>query len=280
MTIHSTSSPAGPPIEESQFGPYRLVTQKPSDRKTLREHWDQLLFVVPSFQRLVADVYSPKLRLTGAQDLIKRSVYEDVAWNAFHNLTHHAARWRATTLAYVFRAIGASAHSPFFIIACLVHPLLVFVRRSNLLKLREKTYKQDIIMGDIGQYILRGFRNAVSLLGDIDILMPHENFYKHERRTYWSVLVRLAKEIPMVYYAVNAILNPTQFSFSTITTPQKIDSQLGWSLVSLIRAKQRFVRYYGSQVRAIYNMENVHRDATYGEAAITGAIRRWYLCHW
>ncbi|KAF7325600.1 ABC transporter ATP-binding protein [Mycena kentingensis (nom. inval.)] len=372
------AAPVGPPIETSQLGPYRLVTEKPP--ATLREKWDKIARIAPSVRRLVADVYSigpqyffiyvviklwsmavdpilslhlsgiilvtienglktgkpdaaalvravvlrmgcivlntlieavnsknaykmqkgldfklttltlkSKLQtdLTGAQEIVKRSVWESAAWWAFHNLAGTGAQFfgAISQLAYVFRTVNSSGHGPLFAALCLIHPLLEltmstnlwstphliepnnpnFVRRSNLLELKEKKYKQDVITGDIVQHILKEFRKAVSLLGDTDIAWPYD-IYRRERRTYWTVPVRLAKDLPMVYYAANAILNPAKFSFATIAILQKADSLLSWTFQDILFSVRYFVRQ-GSQVKAIYDMENVQHDATRGGAA-------------
>nr|GAT43730.1 ABC transporter ATP-binding protein [Mycena chlorophos] len=234
-------------------------------------------------------VLRSKLRtdLTGAQGKVKHNLSERNAWYAFRNFVYVGAQMVgvAGQLAYVFRTVQSSGHGPLFVGLCLVHPLLNvlkdqslwsvphvahpddanYARMQNVLHLGDRKFKQDLITGDIVQHILSEFRKVLRLLGNTDISDPYDQ-YSRRSSPLWRVLITVSSDFPMLYYAGNAIINPTQFSLATIATLQSADALLSWSFQSILYNVQGFTKQ-ANRVKAIYDIENVEHDANGGGVA-------------
>ncbi|KAF7314970.1 ABC transporter ATP-binding protein [Mycena indigotica] len=238
-------------------------------------------------QRLVL---RSKLRtdLTGVQAkaVATKHIYERSAWYAFRHFAFTGAQFFGALgqLAYVFRTVQSSGHGPLFVILCLVRPILGiftdnslwatphlieaddphFLRMKNLLALGDKKYKQDVITGDIVQHIVKG--TLAIWINGLFTLACRLSQYSQRQATTLSVLIRLSGDLPMLYYASNAILHPTHFSLATIATLQSIDSLLRWSFTGILNTVRGFTKQ-ANRVKAIYDIEKIEHDATNGGMA-------------
>ncbi|KAJ7061480.1 P-loop containing nucleoside triphosphate hydrolase protein [Mycena amicta] len=240
--------------------------------------------------KLQALVLRSKLRtdLTGVQENVaNKHIYERSAWYAFRHFTYTSAQFvgAISQLGYVFHTVHSSGHGPLFAGLCLVHPVLDlimdkslwsmphlidannpdYLRMRNLLELGDKKYKQDIITGDIVQHLMKEFRKTVTSLRNIDISYPYDQ-YSRLQGTPSRLAIRLSRDLPLLYYASNAILNPSQFSLATIATLQQVDSLLSWTFQGILYTLQNFSQQ-ANRVKAIYDVEKVEHDATNGGAA-------------
>ncbi|KAJ6630319.1 P-loop containing nucleoside triphosphate hydrolase protein [Mycena sp. CBHHK59/15] len=182
-------------------------------------------------------------------------------------------------LGYVFRIVRSSGHGPVFGLLCIAQPILEvmlsqslwskahvveatdphFLRMKGLRELSEPKYKQDVITGDIVQYIIREFRRAVSLLGDTDVSGPSEQ-YRRRGSSLPNVVTALAGDLPMLYYAGNAILNPTKFSLASIATLQKSEQLLSWTFLDVFYNVQTVKRLTNS-VKMVYDLEKTVNES-------------------
>ncbi|KAK7036018.1 ABC transporter ATP-binding protein [Favolaschia claudopus] len=181
-------------------------------------------------------------------------------------------------LTYISLTILSTEHGFIFVALCLVKPLLDslsshnlfdkphvveatnphYVRRSSLLELRKMQYRQDIITGDIVQHILREFRRAVSLLGDADMSEPCQQYGRRDG-TLSQIFSRLARDLPMLYYAINAIFRPKGLTLTAMATLHQSESMLYWTFDDLLW-NTRTMQERVSRVRELYELQhNVHR---------------------
>ncbi|KAJ7700767.1 P-loop containing nucleoside triphosphate hydrolase protein [Mycena rosella] len=204
-------------------------------------------------------------------------VSERFAWTAFDNIMRTAMNLicAAGQLAYIFRTVQSTGHGPIFTLLCLVQPVLEsvfngslwskphiveandphFLRMKGLRELSKSKYKQDIITGDIVKHVLQEFRRAVKLLGDADISEPYVQYHRLNGAVS-QFAIKVASDLPMLYYAGNAVMNPTGFSLATIATLHQSESMLSWTFIQLFYDARRLVREAGS-VKAIYDLEDV-----------------------
>lgn len=263
---------------------------------------------------------NPKQRLIlflSAANMSTEHVTASTSWRTFRTTLAVAMTLTGAVaqLGYVFRLVRSTGHGPVFTLLCLVQPVLHtilqhslwskphiveatdphFLRMKGLRELSNPRYKQDIITGDIVQYILHGnsfslassaliyvcpeFRKAVGLLGDTDISSPGEQ-YQRLGGAPSHVLTRLASELPLVrytrltrmltetlaqlYYAANSIMNPDALSLSTIATLHQSESLLSWMFQYLLYTT-RSVSQQVNSVRAVYDLENVVHEMKGGD---------------
>ncbi|KAJ7500370.1 P-loop containing nucleoside triphosphate hydrolase protein [Mycena galericulata] len=208
-----------------------------------------------------------------------------VSWRTFETAVDAVTTLTGSVaqIAYIFRLVRSTGHGPVFTILCFVQPVLQtvtrrslwskplvveatdqhYLRMKGLRELSQPKYKQDILTGDITQYILQEFRRAVGLLGDTDI----SDVWDQDRRLIGApsyVATRLSRELPMLYYAANSIMNPTAFSLSTIATLHQSESLLSWMFGWVMYTGTSVMRNINS-IKAVYDLENVVHEMKSGE---------------
>ncbi|KAJ7490994.1 P-loop containing nucleoside triphosphate hydrolase protein [Mycena latifolia] len=224
--------------------------------------------------------------LTGVQaNMSSGHVSERSAWVAFYYAMRMTMKvlCAVVQLTYIFRTLQSTGHGPIFTLLCLVHPVVEtvfhgslwskphlveandphFLRMKGLRELSDPKYKQDIITGDIVKHIIQEFRKAVKLLGDTDISEPYMQYYRLSGASS-HFASKFASDLPMLYYAGNAIMNPTGFSLVTIATLHQSESMLSWTFQEIFRGARDVARYTNS-VKAIYDLENVVHETKGGE---------------
>ncbi|KAJ7221462.1 P-loop containing nucleoside triphosphate hydrolase protein [Mycena pura] len=189
----------------------------------------------------------------------------------------------ASQLVYVFHTVRSSGHGPVFAALCFVGPILdivferslwsephiieatdpQYLRMKSLLALSDRKYKQDIITGDIVQHITKELRRTIKLLGDTDSSSPYQQ-YRRLQGTPLRLAIKLASDLPMLYYAGNAIMNPTKFSLSTVATLQQIESLFSWTFQDLFYHAQSFFRG-ANKLQAVYDLEHVVHETKGGD---------------
>ncbi|KAF7365059.1 ABC transporter ATP-binding protein [Mycena venus] len=186
-------------------------------------------------------------------------------------------------MAYILQLAISSRHGPVFVLLCIGKPLLrVIFRRSlwerahiveaadpNYLRLRalkeleDNKYRQDIISGNISDYILTEYDRAREELGDTDISYPAQ-LYDIKRSLNLTVIMEIAGDLTMLYYAGNAVFNPTKFTLTSIAMLQHSESILrrtfygGVKKIGELRQGMIFMkRIYG-----VADITNVVKDGT------------------
>ncbi|KAJ6621879.1 P-loop containing nucleoside triphosphate hydrolase protein [Mycena sp. CBHHK59/15] len=175
------------------------------------------------------------------------SLSAEPVWETFMNLVSVAAAGIEVIglLAYIFRIAVSGRHGPVFVLLCVGKPLVKFLFRqslwerayvvegtdANFLRLRalrelgETKYRQDILSGNIIQYILREFDKAREGLGDTSTGYPAQQ-YDNLESVGFTTTVELLGDLPMLYYAANAVLNPARFTLTSIAMLQQSEARL------------------------------------------------------
>ncbi|KAJ8088098.1 hypothetical protein PM082_013649 [Marasmius tenuissimus] len=93
-------------------------------------------------------------------------------------------------------------------------------------------YRLDIISGNITQYVSEQYKAAKSRLGDVKTEHPEWQVFDLSRDSILTldglrtILVHLLGEVPMVYFVVTAILDPSKMSLATLATVQASSNSL------------------------------------------------------
>ncbi|KAF8209317.1 P-loop containing nucleoside triphosphate hydrolase protein [Mycena galopus ATCC 62051] len=223
--------------------------------------------------------------LTGVQANLSNRVWIRRAWYTFQ--ASMDATWNiagaAGQLVYISRNILSTEHGTLFSLLCVVSPVLEavfqrhllnqphvveandphFLRMKGLRALSESKYKQDIITGDIVQHIIKEFRRAVNLLGDADISEPYQQHQRLDGATS-HITIKLVRDLPMLYYAANAIMNPSRLSLATIATLHQSESLLSWTF-AMVTYRIQLMANGISAVKEIYDLENVVHQTKSGD---------------
>ncbi|KAF7359053.1 ABC transporter ATP-binding protein [Mycena sanguinolenta] len=201
--------------------------------------------------------------LTGVQANLSGRVWERGGWYTFD--ASMDATWKIAgtigQLVYISRNILSTEHGAIFALVFLVQPVLSsvferdlfnqphvaqandphFLRMRGLRALSEPKYRQDIITGDIVQHVIQGIIPESGA-----VLLIH-------------LATRLARDLPMLYYAVNAIINPSGLSLAAIATLHQSESLLSWRFDTIFY-RFRIVAAGISPVKEMYDQEHtVHQ---------------------
>ncbi|KAJ7041945.1 P-loop containing nucleoside triphosphate hydrolase protein [Mycena alexandri] len=217
--------------------------------------------------------------LTGVQANVSSAQFsEHTAWFTFKSMLD-STFCMTGALAQLFyissTPLLSTGHGPAFTLLSLAHPILNilfkrmlwmqayiveandphFLRMKGLRELSEPKYRQDVITGDVVQHIIREFRRAVKLLGDADMSEP---YWQYERTSgaVSHIVTELAGDVPILYYAGNAIMDPAGFSVTAFSTLQQSDSLLSSTFHTILNNVHTMTRRLVS-VKAAYDLEEV-----------------------
>ncbi|KAG6911415.1 hypothetical protein DXG01_016512 [Tephrocybe rancida] len=121
-----------------------------------------------------------------------------------------------------------------------------------LSSLTSDTYRQDYISGNLGDHILGEYEKARQGLGDTCT----DNYWEiaeRKKSPLFDVTCSLAGDLPMVYCAANAMLNPSRFSIASIAVLQHSSSTLQYSLQTIVSNTRSFQRHV-TKLKNLYDI--------------------------
>ncbi|KAJ7181840.1 P-loop containing nucleoside triphosphate hydrolase protein [Mycena filopes] len=139
-----------------------------------------------------------------------------------------------------------------------------FLQMKALQSMRHTKYRGDVISGNIAGWIAAEYRRARDALGstsDVD----YELQYAMERNPTGSVAKAWAGELPTLYWSINAMMYPSQFSISSIAILQQYASSLNYSLQTLFWDLSRLTKCV-RDIRTIYGAADINNRVVDGNA--------------
>ncbi|TFK33870.1 P-loop containing nucleoside triphosphate hydrolase protein, partial [Crucibulum laeve] len=152
-----------------------------------------------------------------------------------------------------------SAGGPLFALTCVAKPIasmlstrslwdsafiavennLNYLRMRGLRKLTEDEYKQDVLTGNLGEHIVSEYIKAYQKVGDLSDEHP---LYQYSIRSSPSrdIVVQVLGDLPMIYCALNAAMNPSKFSLASIAILQQSASHISYSFSDLLESTTSF----------------------------------------
>ncbi|KAJ7069630.1 P-loop containing nucleoside triphosphate hydrolase protein [Mycena amicta] len=191
------------------------------------------------------------------------SLYAGGVWDTFTGALSvgEIALQVIAILTYILKLATLTQHGPIFVFLCVSRPLFRmtyrralwqqpfvvevdnddYVRLKALKKLGNDEYRQDIISGDIGKYIINEYEQVQKDLANTDLDDPI-TLYSRQPSIFSTVGINMLEDLPMVYYAANAVLNPSQFTLSKIAMLQQSESALRRSFSQGVEHLDQFKR--------------------------------------
>ncbi|KAF9458572.1 P-loop containing nucleoside triphosphate hydrolase protein [Collybia nuda] len=138
-------------------------------------------------------------------------------------------------------------------------------RVKALESLSGNRFKQDYINGNLGDYILSEYEKVSEDLRDTCTDHP---WLQMERRSSpsFDVLSEVLGDLPMVYCAINAILNPSKFSIASIAVLQQSSMTLRHSFDSILYDAKSF-RQQMSKLKNLYTISSVKNKLQDGDSS-------------
>ncbi|KAI3616966.1 abc transporter atp-binding protein [Moniliophthora roreri] len=176
-------------------------------------------------------------------------------------------------LSLIFMTVRAGNHGYAFATLCLFKPVIQlfgrdmiysiprvveavdisFLRMYALKGLVDSKYRRDIVSGNITNYVINGYRQARKALGDTPIESA-EAQYRLNRSPVSYIIAQTSGDLPVIYYALIAVLNPSQISLASIATVQQSSTLLQYAFFGLqytINALERDA----NQVQQVYDVQ-------------------------
>ncbi|RDB22985.1 putative multidrug export ATP-binding/permease protein YgaD [Hypsizygus marmoreus] len=193
------------------------------------------------------------------------------AWNAFEQVVEFMAEI-LTSVSQFYLIVHASRFTggPLFASLCIAKPFLraltlqnvwskVFLvnthnedhkRMQALNQLTSDYYRQDYITGNLASYILEEYEKAKERLGST---CTDDYWVQYTRRSspLLEIILAILGDLPMVYCAVNVIINPTKFSVASIAVLQQSSMSLRYSLEKILYKVTAF-QHNVSKLRNLY----------------------------
>ncbi|KAJ7025386.1 P-loop containing nucleoside triphosphate hydrolase protein [Mycena alexandri] len=191
-------------------------------------------------------------------------------WENFTTLIDVVARGVETVglLTYIFQLAVSSRQGPVFVLLCLAKPLINFIFRRSLWdrplkELGDTKYRQDIISGNISNYILEEYDKAREALGDTERGWP-ARLYETKQSLESTVVIELIGDLTMLYYAANAVFNPAKFTLTSIAMLQHSESILRRTFYGAISdiGELRQGMNFMKRIYNVANLTNVIEDGT------------------
>ncbi|KAK7040292.1 hypothetical protein VNI00_009760 [Paramarasmius palmivorus] len=217
--------------------------------------------------------------------------FDHLSSKAAEEMFHHTLYFLSSVaqvlghLGLIFIAVRTGNYGYVFAALCLLRPALLllgrqivftrprvveainasFLRMHALKGLVDQKYKRDIISGNIIDYLINGYRQARKALGDTPITSA-ETQYHSGSSMITHIMTELSGDIPVIYYAAIAALNPTNLSLASIATVQQSSSLLQITFVSMQFALDMLERD-ASQVQQIYDLQAMAKSIKDGRLA-------------
>ncbi|KAL0570452.1 hypothetical protein V5O48_011509, partial [Marasmius crinis-equi] len=187
-------------------------------------------------------------------------------------------------LSFVLSVVRSGNHGLAFTLTCLVSPVLRTIfddnlwsrprvvrttnddykRMSALGSLTEKSYRHEIISGNLVEFITSEFKKARTALGDTPTDYPEYQYWKLNS-TFGKNMVRsITGDLPMMYNAFVVLLWPMRMSLSLIATLQQASQLLRWSFYFIHYELDGLNRKI-SDMQQFYELENLSKTMKDGE---------------
>ncbi|KAF9021275.1 P-loop containing nucleoside triphosphate hydrolase protein [Hymenopellis radicata] len=187
-------------------------------------------------------------------------------------------------LALIFEASRATG-SPLFALLCILKPLFLALGKQDLWYTPRITYvdnahkkrmralngmtspgyRAGCFAVNLIEYILNEYEKVTTLLGNLSDDWPGTQ-YMRELTPLRNVTSALLGDLPMAYCALQAIINPSNFSLSQVAILQQSSAQLEWALWYMISNVQSF-RRQSQELRSLYDAEKINNVLADGDVA-------------
>ncbi|KAF8652807.1 hypothetical protein AX16_004158 [Volvariella volvacea WC 439] len=198
------------------------------------------------------------------------------AWVAWYFISNLGSKVFSIVgqLGFLLHMAHSNWGGPVFVLCCLARPFLVVWTRKSLFEkpyviecvnedykklkalqgMATASYRAEVISGNLDGWIFREFEKALAGLSKVSIDSAVMLYGLHSV-PYERMFSALAEDLPLIYYAVNAILNPAQLSLTSIATLQQ-SSRLMRSVLDDIYYDIGESRRKTGELKRLYDLES------------------------
>ncbi|KAH7912376.1 P-loop containing nucleoside triphosphate hydrolase protein [Hygrophoropsis aurantiaca] len=103
-----------------------------------------------------------------------------------------------------------------------------YLRKSALYRLAKDTFKQEVMGGNIADYVLHEYQKARSALKNVSDEYPSK-LYSHRDAPFSQMILQVCGELPMLYFAFLAIFKPAELSLVQLAVLEQTASSLRYT---------------------------------------------------
>ncbi|TFK24505.1 P-loop containing nucleoside triphosphate hydrolase protein [Coprinopsis marcescibilis] len=216
----------------------------------------------------------------------KVSASADSGWDAFSKIIEFLMTvvTALSHLAVIFNAARVSG-DPMFLVVCLAKPLFLqsfnrqlwdkacyafvnnvdYIRMAALKSLSGSEYREDVLNGNLGNWIINEYDKSRQKLGDVDDTYP---FFMYERRNnpFHDMFSRILEDLPIMYCGLSAVFNPSRFTISSIAIFQQSSQTLRWTLIEIFTHSDQFRRDVAA-IKTLYQASEIKNSVVGGKLA-------------
>ncbi|RDB22977.1 Lipid A export ATP-binding/permease protein MsbA [Hypsizygus marmoreus] len=183
-------------------------------------------------------------------------------WSAFEQVVEFIAEiLTSSSQFYLIVHASRSTGGPVFAFLCIAKPLLLalslesvwtktmvintndphYKRMRALAQLTGDQYREDYLTGNLGPHILKEYEKAKEHLGDT---CADDFWVQYERQPspFFEIFSSILGDLPMVYCALHAVMNPAKFSVASVAVLQQSSMTLRYSLENILYTGNCFRR--------------------------------------
>ncbi|KAJ7155323.1 P-loop containing nucleoside triphosphate hydrolase protein [Mycena filopes] len=144
-----------------------------------------------------------------------------------------------------------------------------YLRASSLNMFMSEEYREEIIAGNIGGWIMKEYERARAALGTISNANPHSQ-YSIPTNPLFSIVSVLSTDLPTFYWAASALLQPNAMSVTSFAILQQHATALRFTVANLFSEFESMTDCV-SMTRDLYKMEEVTNKIVDGDEAYPNA---------
>ncbi|KAJ7486478.1 P-loop containing nucleoside triphosphate hydrolase protein [Mycena latifolia] len=154
----------------------------------------------------------------------------------------------------------------FWMQACVTYSDNVsYLRIRALSLLASKTYREDVIGGNIGAWIAAEYKKARTDLGNVSDVDPMIQYGSY-RSPIPDILMDLSRLLPTFYWAASAILQPTGLTVTSFAILQQHAQTLNFTVQMIWRDSSRAAHCF-SNIKQLYSLADVQNKLVDGAQA-------------
>ncbi|GLB39814.1 putative ABC transporter [Lyophyllum shimeji] len=164
--------------------------------------------------------------------------------------------WFFTTLCLIYPIAAAAVKSHW------TQPMVYFTENKNFIRLQSlqrlvaAEYRQDIVVNNLTEHLLDEYAKARKALGTHFTESPFSDLRCAEDKPYFHVLRALSGEMPLMYFAYSAVLNPASITMSALAILQQQSSVLTSSIEAVFEMFEGAMHTLDT-VKALYHVEEL-----------------------
>ncbi|KAJ7872797.1 P-loop containing nucleoside triphosphate hydrolase protein [Mycena olivaceomarginata] len=140
-----------------------------------------------------------------------------------------------------------------------------YLRVRALSLLASDDYREDVVSGNIGGWISAEYKKAIKKLSNTSTADPFET-YPLRPTPIMGILTRISGDLPMLFWAANAILDPKNYTVTSFAILQQHSRAMNFTCQMLYFYSTQAVTSC-SNVKELYEMANVENKIPDGDQA-------------